>query len=92
MPIAQAFAHIPARLHVETDKRLVATGETTPVDFPERGSLADHHFDDGFTGLTDTDLFYVEGGGKRIEVAFGPKYRSQSSTRRPVTTTSVSNR
>ena len=73
VPLAQAFAHIPARLHVETDKQLVATGETTPVDFPERGSLADHHFDDGFTGLTDR-VFYVEGDGKRIEVEFGPKY------------------
>jgi aldose 1-epimerase len=73
VPIAEAFAHIPARLHVETDSKLVATGETTPVDFPERGSLADHHFDDGFTGLTGK-VFYVEGRGKRIEVEFGPKY------------------
>ena len=73
MSIAEAFAHIPARLHVETDSKLVATGETMPVDFPERGSLADHRFDDGFTGLTGR-VFYVEARGKRIEVEFGPKY------------------
>lgn len=74
VPIAEAFAHIPARLHVETDSRLVATGETKPVDFGDRVSLRNHHFDDGFTGLA-RESFSVDGGGKRIEVTFGPKYR-----------------
>jgi aldose 1-epimerase len=73
IPFAEAFAHIPARLHVEADSRLLATGETRPVDFPDRVSLGDHHFDDGFTGLTG-GAFYVEGRGRRIEVTFGPKY------------------
>lgn len=76
--IADAFAHIPARLHVETDERLVPTGETRAVDFGERVSLRDHRFDDGFMGLVrDPDgkaVFHVEGGGKKIEVSFGPKY------------------
>jgi aldose 1-epimerase len=76
--IAEAFAHIPVRLHVETDSRLIPTGETRPVNFGDRVSLRDHRFDDGFTGLVrDSDgraVFCVEAGGKKIEVAFGPKY------------------
>ena len=84
VPIAEAFAHIPARLRVETDSRLVATGETRPVDFScrdfaDRVSLRDHRFDDGFTDLVRDSggraVFYVEGRGKKIEVSFGPKYR-----------------
>jgi aldose 1-epimerase len=79
VPMAEAFAHLPVRLHVETDGRLVATGETRPVDFPDRISLGDHRFDDGFTGLvresTGQAVFYAEAQGKRIEVAFGPKYQ-----------------
>jgi aldose 1-epimerase len=73
VPIAEAFAHVPVRLHVETDERLVATGEVRPVEFPEKISLRDRRFDDGFTGI-ENPLFYVEGGLKRIEVKFGPKY------------------
>jgi aldose 1-epimerase len=73
VPIEEAVAHVPVRRHVETDGRLVATGETTPVDFTGGVSLRDHHFDDGFTDLAST-VFSVEGHGKKIEVEFGPKY------------------
>lgn len=73
VPLAQAFAHIPAGQHVETDARLVATGELRPIRFPERIALGERRFDDGFTAL-DPEPFWVEGGGKRIEVEFGPKY------------------
>jgi len=79
VPIGEAVVHLPARLHVETDSRLIATGETTPVAFEDTLSLRDHHFDDGYTGLerdaAGHAVFYAEGHGKRIEVAFGPKYR-----------------
>ncbi len=74
VPIAEAVAHLPVRLHVETDDRLVATGKMKPVDFPECFSLREKRFDDGFTGLSG-EPFHAEGGGKRIEVTFGPKYR-----------------
>jgi len=83
VPIAEAFAHIPALLHVETDSRLVATGEMRPVVFGDGGvgdrvSLRGRRFDDGFTGLVRDPggraVFYVEGRGKKIQVAFGPKY------------------
>jgi aldose 1-epimerase len=76
--IEDSVAHIPVRRHVETDNRLVATGEITPVEFTESVSLKDHHFDDGFTDLArgpdGLAVFWVEGGAKRIEVAFGPRY------------------
>jgi aldose 1-epimerase len=79
LPAEDAVARIPVRRHVETDGCLVATGETTPVTFGETVSLKDHSFDDGFTdlvrGADGRAVFSVEGGGKRIEVAFGPRYQ-----------------
>jgi aldose 1-epimerase len=80
VPIDKAVAHIPACRHVETDSCLLATGETTPVDFADRITLKDHRFDDGFTelarGADGRALFYVEGCGKRIEAVFGPRYQA----------------
>jgi len=77
--IEEAAAQIPVRRHVETDGRLVATGETAPVAFADRVPLKDRHFDDGFTdlvrGTDNRTIFSVEGRGKRIEVAFGPRYQ-----------------
>jgi aldose 1-epimerase len=76
--IEEALTHIPVRRRIETDDRLIATGETSPVNFAERVSLRDERFDDGFTDLVRTAdgqaVFSVEGNGKKIEVAFGPKY------------------
>jgi aldose 1-epimerase len=74
----EAFAHIPARRHIETDSQIVATGELKPFTLPGRISLRDHQFDDGFTDLVrdaaGRAVFSVEGGDKRIEVSFGPRY------------------
>ena len=78
VPIEEAIARIPVRRHVETDGRLVATGETTQVDFTDGVALKEHRFDDGFTDLLrEADgraIFSVEGKGRRIEVSFGPRY------------------
>jgi aldose 1-epimerase len=79
LPGEDAVARIPVRRHIDTDSRLVATGDTTPVTFAEPVTLKDHHFDDGFTDLIRGEdgraVFSVDGGGKRIEVAFGPRYQ-----------------
>jgi aldose 1-epimerase len=79
VPIEDAVARLPVRRHVETDARLVATGETTPVTFGEQVALKDHRFDDGFTdlvrGADGRAVFSVEGRGKKIEVSFGPHYQ-----------------
>jgi aldose 1-epimerase len=79
VPIEEAVAQMPVRRHVETDSRLVATGETAPVGFTNPVSLKDNHFDDGFTdlikGSDGRTVFSVEGRGRKIEVVFGPRYQ-----------------
>ncbi len=76
---AEETAHIPARMHIETDDELVATGKMTANTLPDQVSLKDHTFDDGFTGLVrDSEghaTFSVEAGAKKIEVVYGPKYQ-----------------
>jgi aldose 1-epimerase len=71
---------VPVRSHVETDARLVATGEFTPVNFPASAPLREHKFDDGFVdlqrGADGRAVFSASGGGKTINVAFGPKYQA----------------
>lgn len=79
VPRGQQSIHIPARKHVETDPRLVATGELTENALPSEISLRDHTFDDGFTDLVrdgnDQAVFSLSAGLKRIEVVYGPKYQ-----------------
>jgi aldose 1-epimerase len=78
VPRAEWTAHIPAKKSVVTDARLVATGELKDFDLPDRISLGDHTFDNGYTDLVrGTDgraVFSVEGGGKKIEVVYGPRF------------------
>jgi aldose 1-epimerase len=79
VPRSEAIAHVPARLHVETNRQLVATGQLTPNTLPDDVSLKDHTFDDGFTGLKRDSgghaIFSVEADGKKIDVVYGPKYQ-----------------
>lgn len=79
VPRAETTVHIPARKHVETDAHLVATGEMTPAALGDEISLRDRTFDDGFTDLVrDSDnkaRAWVQGGGKKIEVIYGPKFQ-----------------
>ncbi len=74
VPRDESVAHIPVRSHIETDSRLVPTGELTPANFADRISLRDHRLDDGFTGIDAERVFYIEGCGKRIEVKFSPQF------------------
>ena len=78
VPRDQWIASIPARKHVVTDSRLVATGELRPNDLPKPLPLKDHYLDDGYTDL-ERDAqgrahFSVEAAGKKVEAIFGPKY------------------
>lgn len=79
VPRSDATVHIPAHKHVETDGRLVATGELSPANLPDWVSLKDHTFDDGYTDLArERDgraIFSVEAGTKKIEVLYGPRYQ-----------------
>ena len=76
---AELAVHVAARKHVETDSRLVATGQFTPSQLPEQVLLKDHAFDDGFTDLVrDAEgraTFSVRAGSKSLEVIYGPRYK-----------------
>jgi aldose 1-epimerase len=79
LPRAECVAHIPARASVVVDERLCATGELKPNPLPDPTPLATQVLDDGFTDLVrEPDgeaTFWLEGGGRRIEVSFGPKWQ-----------------
>jgi aldose 1-epimerase len=80
VPIQESVAHIAARKHVQTDSRLLATGATSPIDLPDAVTMKDLRFDDGFSDLVrgpdGCAVFYIEGHGMKIEVAFGPRYQA----------------
>ncbi len=79
VPRNQWTAHIPARKSIETDAHLVATGELRDFDLPQQITLSDHTFDNGYTDLVrgpdGNAVFSVEGGGRKIEVVYGPKFQ-----------------
>jgi aldose 1-epimerase len=79
VPRSECTAHIPARAAVVVDERLCATGELRPNALPDPTPLANHLLDDGFTDLVRNSqnqaTFWLEGGGRRIEVSFGPKWQ-----------------
>ena len=80
VPRDEAIAHIPARKHVETDDRLIPTGEMTANNLPGRIPPTSTGWTMALPILSSTPksaaTFYVEGDGKRIEVIFGRKYRA----------------
>jgi len=80
VPRDEAVAHIPAKTAVVTDDKLVAHGEFKPMDLPDPTPLKGRTLDNGYTDLIrDKDgraVFYLEGGGKRIEALYGPKWQA----------------
>ncbi len=79
VPRNECLGHIPARTAVMVDERLCATGEFGPNTLPDPTPLGTHALDDGFTDLvrerSGEAVFWVEGGGRRVEVEFGPKWQ-----------------
>ena len=77
-PRDQCKVHVAAREHLELSPELIPTGERTPVTYPDPVSLATTQLDDVFShlvrGKDERAEFWVEGGGKRISVVYGPKY------------------
>jgi aldose 1-epimerase len=77
-PRDQCRAHVAAREHVDLSPLLIPTGERTPVTLPDPASLATAQLDDVFSqlvrGKDERAEFWVEGGGRRISVVYGPKY------------------
>ena len=77
-PRDQWTVHVGARKHLLLSDKLLATGETKPMDLPDKFPLAGRVIDDGFYDLArDGDghaHFWVQGKSERIEVTFGPRY------------------
>jgi aldose 1-epimerase len=78
VPRDQWKAHVAAREHLELSPLLIPTGERTPVSLPDPASLATTQLDDVFSKLVrgpdDRAEFWVEGGGRKVSVIYGPKY------------------
>jgi aldose 1-epimerase len=64
---------LPVTRRLLPDERMIPTGESEDARIPP-GPLGDRAFDDAYTDLQDPPVFAVEGGGRRIEVRFGPGY------------------
>jgi aldose 1-epimerase len=69
VPRATWRIELPVRCHLVTDERLVPAGPPERVE-PYAGPLGDRAYDDGFDHLERPAVFALEGGGRRIEVAF----------------------
>ena len=70
--------HVAAREHVELLPNLTPTGARNAVTLPDPAPLATTPLDDVFTNLVrgkdERAEFWVEAGGRKISVIYGPKY------------------
>jgi aldose 1-epimerase len=77
-PRDQWTVHIGAREHLLLSDKLLATGESKPMDLPDEFTLAGRVIDDGFYDLARDGSglahFSVQGKQEKIQVTFGPKY------------------
>jgi aldose 1-epimerase len=60
---------LPVHRRIVLDARAIPTGVHERVE-PYEGPLGDRSYDDGFDRLAEPPVFAVEGGGRRIEVAY----------------------
>jgi aldose 1-epimerase len=72
VPRAQWSLRLPARKRIVHDENLLATGELVPAGLPEVASLAEYHFNSGYTALEDCARFRIESSTETIEIRFGP--------------------
>ena len=73
VPRAEWQVRLPVRRRALLDERMIPTGDDEPVDLPP-GPLSDTTYDDMFTELDPMPVFGLSGGGRWIEVVFGPGY------------------
>ncbi len=66
--------HLPVREHFLLSEKLIPTGESKPIEFPDPTPLAGRQFDDVFGGVDPKAEFALEGDGRKVAVRFGPKY------------------
>lgn len=71
--------NLPVRSRLKLDSEMLPTGEMGAWDADSTFELAGRSFDDGFTDLVRTAagdaVFHAEGGGRLLEVGFGPRFR-----------------
>ncbi len=72
VPRAEWEISVPVREHLLLDGSGLPTGEREPAP-DEAGPLADRTFDDAYT-YAQGEPFVLAGGGRRIELSFGPGY------------------
>jgi aldose 1-epimerase len=73
VPRAEWEVELPVRRRAELDGRGLPSGRTEAVA-PEPGPLGDEEYDDLFPVLAQPAVFALEGGGRRIELAFEAGY------------------
>ncbi len=78
VPRAEWEITLPVDEHITVDERLIPTGERTPAGELD-GPLGDRTFDDGYTYAGGP--FVLQGGGRRIEVAFERGLRVRAGVR-----------
>ena len=71
VPREEWHVELPVTTHLVLDDKGIPTGETEPAD-AHKGPLGDRTFDDAYAGVTGP--FALQGGGRRIEVAFTEGY------------------
>jgi aldose 1-epimerase len=78
VPRDKWVVHLAARDHLLLNDQLIPTGERRAIEFTDPFPLSGAVLDDVFANLVrDPDgraRFWVEGGGRRITVTYGPKY------------------
>lgn len=78
VPRDQWKVHVAARDHLELSPMLIPTGQRTPVSLPDPAPLATTQLDDVFSNLVrgadNRAEFWMEAGGKKVSVTYGPKY------------------
>ena len=73
VPRAEWVVALPVRQRAVLTDQLLPSGRTEPVAI-ETAKLGDRTYDDLFPETDPEPVFALAGGGRRIEVAFGPTY------------------
>lgn len=66
--------HLPVSAHYALSPKLIPTGESKPIDFPDPTPLAGRQFDDVFGGVDHKAEFALEAEGRKISVKYGEKF------------------
>ena len=74
VPRDEWMVTLPAKERVVLSPTLVPTGAREPNPYPGSVELKGKSLDDVFTSLAAPAVFSVEGGGKKLEVEYGPKF------------------